>query len=104
MTRDDLLRRIRQGLSRLYGSRLDRLVLYGSMARGEDREDSDIDVLVVLNGPIAYGPELRAIIHELYPLSLASDRCISANPVARDICEARVFPLYDAVHREGFVF
>ncbi len=104
MTRDNLLRGIRRGLSRLYGSRLDRLVLYGSVARGDDCEDSDVDVLVVLDGPIAYGPELRAIIHELYPLSLAADRCISASPVARDIYETRSFPLYDAAHREGLVF
>src|SRR5262245_20753324 len=31
------------------GSRLDRLVLFGSHARGEARDDSDVDLLVVIN-------------------------------------------------------
>lgn len=32
------------------GDRIDAIVVYGSVARGEDREDSDIDVLVVGRG------------------------------------------------------
>lgn len=38
-------------MQRAYGSRLERLVLFGSYARGEARPDSDIDVLVVLDAP-----------------------------------------------------
>lgn len=36
-------------ISALYGARLDKVVLFGSYARGEQREDSDVDFLVVLN-------------------------------------------------------
>lgn len=32
------------------GSSLEKLVLYGSVARGEEREDSDVDVFVVVKG------------------------------------------------------
>lgn len=35
-----------------YGDRLRRVVLYGSHARGDARPNSDIDLLVVLDGPI----------------------------------------------------
>ena len=41
-------------LRALYGDRLDRVVLYGSHARGDARPDSDLDLLVVLRG--AYEP------------------------------------------------
>ena len=37
-------------LEALYGDRLDRVVLYGSHARGDARPDSDVDLLVVLRG------------------------------------------------------
>ena len=35
--------------SKYYGSRLNRIILYGSYARGEQREDSDVDLMIVLN-------------------------------------------------------
>jgi predicted nucleotidyltransferase len=44
-----LLAELKQGLAKIYGERLKRLVLYGSYARGDQREGSDLDVLVVLN-------------------------------------------------------
>jgi len=36
-------------ISELYGDRLNKVILYGSYARGEQKEDSDVDYLVVLN-------------------------------------------------------
>ena len=37
-------------LEGIYGSNLDRVVLYGSYARGEETEDSDVDIAVILKG------------------------------------------------------
>ena len=44
-----LLKELKQGLINLYGERLKGLYLYGSYARGDYREGSDLDILVVLN-------------------------------------------------------
>ena len=44
-----LLAELKKGLKQLYGDRLTRLYLYGSYARGDQREGSDLDVLVVLD-------------------------------------------------------
>lgn len=44
-----LLARFRGELGNLFGSRLEELRLYGSYARGEAHEESDVDVLVVLD-------------------------------------------------------
>ena len=38
-------------LREIYGPRLKRLVLFGSQARGDATPESDVDVLVVLDGP-----------------------------------------------------
>lgn len=44
-----LLKELKQGLIRLYGERLKGVYLYGSYARGDFQEGSDLDVLVVLD-------------------------------------------------------
>lgn len=45
---DPILKRFRAALDELYGDRIERVVLYGSRARGDHREDSDYDVAVFL--------------------------------------------------------
>ena len=45
---DPVLARLRATLDQLYGDRLERVVLYGSRARGDARPDSDYDVAVFL--------------------------------------------------------
>src|ERR1700689_559251 len=48
-TTDPALAHFREALGELYGDRLDRVVLFGSRARGDAHADSDYDVAVFLN-------------------------------------------------------
>ncbi len=45
---DPILTHFRHALDEVYGARLERVVLYGSRARGDARPDSDYDVAVFL--------------------------------------------------------
>jgi len=45
-----VLQMFRAALDAMYGERIERVVLYGSQARGDARPDSDYDVAVFLNG------------------------------------------------------
>lgn len=45
---DPVLNRFKAALDAMYGSRIERVVLFGSRARGEARDDSDYDIAVFL--------------------------------------------------------
>ncbi len=77
------------------------MVLYGSEARGEAKPDSDIDILVLLTGPIDYGRDLRTNISALYDLVLELERPISAKPVDAAAYEAAEHGLYRTAKAEG---
>ena len=47
-TPDPVLKQLRDALNAMYGARLERVVLFGSRARGDQRSDSDYDVAVFL--------------------------------------------------------
>jgi predicted nucleotidyltransferase len=71
-----ILAELRREFEALYGARLARMVLYGSQARGDD-DESDIDVLVVLKGPVNPYDEIRCTIDVTAALSLEHDVVIS---------------------------
>ncbi len=101
MTAIELLNEIKSRLKQAHGSRLRGVVLYGSEARGEAGQDSDVDVLVLLEEPIDYGRDLETNLDALYPLSLEIGRRISAKPVSAREYETVDCPLYREAHREG---
>jgi uncharacterized protein len=50
-TVDPILSKFRAALTELYGDRIERVVLFGSRARGDARSDSDYDVALFLKEP-----------------------------------------------------
>lgn len=99
----ELLRRIKEILTETFGDRLHGVVLYGSEARDEAEEDSDIDFLVLLEPPIKFGEDLRKIIRVLYPLQLEVIRPLHAIPTDVEEYWKKDFPLYINASQEGIV-
>jgi predicted nucleotidyltransferase len=58
---DPVLKRFRAALDDTYGDQIDRVVLFGSRARGDARADSDYDVAVFLRSLPDWRKELRSL-------------------------------------------
>lgn len=69
----EIIAKTRQGLENIYGEQLDKLVLFGSQARGDARADSDIDILIVLKNSFNYSQESDRISF------LIADLCLEYN-------------------------
>ncbi len=81
------------------------LILYGSYARGDNRADSDIDLLVLLNEDnISYDDEKR-IKYPLYHIEYETGIMISPLVLSKDVWEKkhRITPFYENVLKEGVV-
>jgi predicted nucleotidyltransferase len=96
-----LLAELRRRLEALYGPRLLRLTLYGSQARGDAEPGSDIDVLVVLAGPVRPGEEIRRIGDITAGMSLENNVVISCTFISAERFEREESPMMINVRREG---
>lgn len=56
-TKDAILHRFRHALGDVYGTKLERVVLFGSRARGDVRADSDYDIAVFLTSFDSFNDE-----------------------------------------------
>jgi len=101
VTTNQTVRQCKEALAQYYGKRLKGVILYGSMARGQDTSASDIDLLVLLNPPLDYFAELRRIVDVLYPIQLESEQLISAKPASASDFELGTVSLYRNARREG---
>jgi predicted nucleotidyltransferase len=96
-----LLADLRNRFETLYRPRLVRLMLFGSHARGDAEPGLDIDVLVVLEGPVRPGQEIRRSLNHVAELSLENNVVFSCVFVSRDRFEKGLSPLLINVRREG---
>src|SRR5712692_3214692 len=96
-----ILTELRRGLGRIYGDRLIELVLYGSQARGDAEPGSDIDVLVVLKGPVAWGQEISRTSNFVAELCLKHSVVISRLFMDENEFLHEQGPLLRNIRREG---
>lgn len=82
-------RRLEAGLRELYGQRFQGLLLFGSYARGEADEGSDVDLLLLLDGPVNAAREILRVQPIKVPIALEAEVTLSIVPVSLEQYERR---------------
>lgn len=101
MSRKDIVHQISQAIRRVAPTAT--AILYGSEARGDARPDSDIDVLILLDGDKRDLKREDELSGELYEIELATGVLVSPMIMLRKQWENRPFktPFYVNVMNEG---
>lgn len=93
-------------IKKIYGLYLQKIILYGSYARGDFKADSDVDIMILLDIPDA---ELKDYSQQLsymtYDFNLDND--IDIKPIAKNITHFKKwsenYPFYQNIQKEGVV-
>lgn len=73
------------GLKTALGDNLVSVILYGSYARGDFNEESDIDIMALVDFPAAHTPQYRGDVNKIASrLSLESEKCITVSIMLQD--------------------
>ena len=100
LANDPILKRFRAALDELYGDRAERVVLFGSRARGDAREDSDYDIAVFIKNPGDLWDELGTLSEITTAILIDTDAVISAKPFIAGSDKARTGFMHD-LRRDG---
>jgi predicted nucleotidyltransferase len=91
-------------LKRLYGDKLAEVVLFGSYARGDNREESDLDFAVVFRNPnIRSTAEIVKTSVIGSRLSLKYGITISSLPTTLHKKQTSMQGIYQEIRKEGIV-
>lgn len=91
----------RDQLAGILGERLESVLLYGSQARRDAEDGSDIDVLCVMRGSFDYGQLITKTSPLAARLSLQHDVVISTAFVSSEDFRDRNTPFLMNIRREG---
>lgn len=100
----NVLQAVKNASEQLYGDKLNRIILYGSYARGDNTEESDIDIMIVLNCSIDEIKKLRHSTVEMASnISLEKDVFLSVLIRDKKNFEnnLKFLPFYQNIAKEG---
>ncbi len=98
-----ILTEIKNFIQELYQEELDKIILFGSRARGDYRHDSDVDILIVLKNDFNYSQEIEKTSDLIAQLSLNYDMAISRSFTNSFDYRNSKTPFFLNVRREGII-
>lgn len=95
------MQELKEGLSRIYGDQLKAVYLYGSYARGDYRQGSDVDMMVLLKDYQNYWKEYMRSSDYVSDISLEYDVTVSYILIKEMQWEEADKPILRNIRREG---
>lgn len=104
MLTNEITGEIVDGLVKILGSNVMQIILYGSVARNEETDESDIDIAIILNKSFTI-ENRKKFIDWVAELDLKYDRVFSIIDIEREQYEKwkNVLPFYKNIQSEGIV-
>ena len=96
-----LMKELKEGLVRIYGDELNAVYLYGSYARGDYRQGSDVDVMILLKDYKSYWEELNRISYLASDVSLEHDVTVSCLIMKEIQWKELELPVLRNIRKEG---
>lgn len=105
-TMQSLIEKYITGIQNIYGAHLRKIILYGSYARGDFREDSDVDIMILLDmSDLELKEYSQQLSYMTYDFNLDND--IDIKPIAKSEEHFRKwivnYPFYANIQKEGVV-
>jgi uncharacterized protein len=81
------------------------IILYGSSARGDDKKDSDIDLLILLDKEKITREDEKKLKYPLYDIEFETGKIISPLVLSKKDWETKhkITPFYENVVKEGIL-
>jgi predicted nucleotidyltransferase len=98
---DPVLTGFRQAMRELYGPRIERVVLYGSRARGDAKPDSDYDIAVFLRDLSSRWQEVRRIADVEIAILDKTGAIVHAMPYPAESWRNNSSPLMHEIRKDG---
>ena len=97
----EALRELQVELRQLYGLQAPLALVYGSYARGEERPDSDIDILLLYPRAVRPGKEIKRVSAILAKLNLRYQVLISILPAREADYQRATDAFWQNLRKEG---
>lgn len=93
-----------QGLVDLFSDSILAIILYGSVARNDNTDESDIDIVIIIKNEMDDATKER-FIHWSAELDLRYDRVFSIIDIQEENVEkwGNVLPFYQNIQKEGII-
>ena len=96
-----ILDEVKKRLEIIYGDNLKAIILYGSYARGDFTDGSDIDLIILLEDMKEPMTEREKYFNEIWELDLKYDTVISIIPLKEEDYRTRKLPIILNAKKEG---
>ena len=92
---------VKEYLIKIYGDRVKQVIIYGSYARGEATEESDIDVLIVVDDSLNSFKVRKSLSDILFDILLENEELISVIAIPESYFKNYNSPFLLNVKEEG---